>query len=102
MPVKESIVTIARELAAQAQQRKPHLERQKLRLQNELAEVDLALDSANLAVDRLVNFPVTLGRDWACPRCWIATGRLAVLIDVPSDTVDDVLHCRECHLDVLV
>lgn len=102
MPVEDSIVAVARELAAQAQQRIPHFERQKLHLQKELADVQLSLDAANLAVDRLANFPVTLGRDWACPRCWISTGRLAVLIDVPSDTVDDVLHCRECHLDVLV
>lgn len=73
----------------------PHLEKEKMRLQTELAAVQDKLDSANLALERARNFPVELDGNYLCPSCWVQ-GSKSFLTPIPGTDREDVFRCHAC------
>ena len=97
MSPEQQIRRVAAEAASHKQQHQAHLEREKIELETKLAENKAALDVANLAGNRLANFPVKSGADFLCPYCWINDGKEVALRAVGGGTdTHDNMRCAGC------
>jgi hypothetical protein len=100
MAIDDELRKIAGEIAAEAQGRVTQLEQQTLELKKRLAETKAKRDAARLAPERLANYPVKLGPNYQCPRCWIDHEHRAPLRPVPNDNArEDILRCGRCGAD---
>jgi hypothetical protein len=102
MAITDHLKNYAGEFAERAHQRKIELDRKHSDLQVELAKVEAERQSASDALKRLANYPVKLGADYQCPRCWVQRGAMSPLKPIPSDTNDDLFRCQLCHLDLVI
>jgi predicted RNA-binding Zn-ribbon protein involved in translation (DUF1610 family) len=102
MSPKEAFERAARDVATAAQARISQLEQEALELKARLAEKEAERDAARSAPKRLLDLPITVGADYACPRCWIARGKRSAMRTVASNTADDIFECRVCGFEVVV
>ncbi len=101
--VSDELMRVARDFAAQFDQRKARLEQEELDLETALAKKRQEREAASLAPQRLADYPVTVGPDYLCPRCWIADGRSVPLSGAPSpDPNQDVFRCGTCRTEFSV
>jgi len=102
MPSYEFLVDVAKEAALQSQSRITGLEEEKLRLQDQIAEIDLSLKASQSAKDRLLAFEQSIGGQIQCPKCWVLRGVRAEVIPVtvaePAPRTD-YFRCRVCRSD---
>ncbi len=103
MSPEQQIRRVAAEAASHKQQHQAHLEREKIELETKLAENKAALDVANLAGNRLANFPVKSGADFLCPYCWNNDGKEVALraVGVGTDTRDN-MRCAGCRRNIVL
>lgn len=99
MPIEQSLRDAARNIADALFQRSAKLEPEKFRIEERLAEIEAVCNEARLAAKRFANYPVKLGVDYQCPRCWIINENRSTLRPIPSDTADDILRCNSCNED---
>ncbi|HWM47998.1 MAG TPA: hypothetical protein VNR11_13925 [Xanthobacteraceae bacterium] len=102
MSLAGQLKRMAGEIAEQAQQRVDELERQLVEIETRKATIEKERATALLAPQRVEGFPVKAGSDYLCPRCWVENGAISPLHPIASQTSDDVLRCRTCHLEVAV
>ena len=96
-------MNIAEALAQAADQECVRFERAGLRAEQEMAEVEKQkaklnsqINTAKLASQRLLNFPIKVGVDYQCPRCWIANETRSALRAIDGDDSRDLMECRAC------
>jgi hypothetical protein len=102
MTTERELRQAAREIAAQAQAAVTRLEQETLDLKTRLAEKEAERDAARLAPKRLANYPVRLGTDYQCPRCWIEHEKRSPLRPIPSGDKNDILRCGICGEDFII
>lgn len=100
MNIALQLTEIAEGYAQRAQQRVPELEHQIAEIEAKLVQARTEREAASRAAQRLADYPVKIGVEYFCPRCWIDHGRRAALSPIPSDTNNDLLRCHVCHLDI--
>jgi hypothetical protein len=96
-----SIVDQLREYAAQFVdqnlQRQSALEKELTALQTTILQKKTLLDALRLSPQRLLNFPVNIGPDYQCPRCWIMFEKRTALDPIATGTdSEDFFRCRHC------
>lgn len=96
-------------LAQQAQQIAHDLERGEARLNakiadlnRELAEVEAKRKSARRATQRLLNYPILIGRQFQCPSCWIHDEARSSLTSPRGTDDHDIMRCRACGWELIV
>jgi len=88
---------IATDIARGQQYRASGLQREIFDLEAALTQKKAGLDAANLAHQRLAEFPVHLARDYPCPACWIERAMARPLRPVDRGASrQDSFACREC------
>jgi hypothetical protein len=55
-----------------------------------------------LTEERLSKFPVQLGTDYLCPRCWVEEGGLSPLKKISTQGNQDRFYCGLCQYELLV
>src|SRR5689334_10242481 len=88
---------IAEEIAAQAQARVAHLEKEVFDLETRLAQKKAEYNAASLAPKRLADFQVQIGTDYQCPRCWIVRKTRSAVRPFPGGgKTHEFLRCQTC------
>jgi|tagenome__1003787_1003787.scaffolds.fasta_scaffold20852903_2 hypothetical protein len=95
MTIESELRKIARELAAQAQDRLARLDREVLDLESRLAKKQTERNAARLGPQRLADFQPQIGSNYQCPRCWIEDESPARLTPIPGD----LMRCGRCDSD---
>ncbi len=88
--------------AAQAKQQASRLQGEILDLEIKTVLQKTELDKANLASQRAANFPIKIGIDYQCPRCWIFEEKRSGLVPRPSPPRRDIFECSDCGSSVIV
>lgn len=109
MSIADRIFDAAGEIADGQKDRLPYLEaelaqvhQRQRELEAEAVRLQLAIDAARLAPDRLADFKVARGAGLNCPKCWIMTRVSSPLRGAGSETRQDIFRCAVCDLDLVV
>ena len=102
MAIRDQILQAANEIAGRMQADLFDLDRQLAEAKKHVAKIERECDAARGALERLSNFPIQLGSDYLCPRCWIEEGRRSPLIPVPSNSRENLLRCGWCQFELLI
>ncbi len=102
MAIRDQILQAANEIAGRMQADLFDLDRQLSEAKKHVAKIQNECDAARGVPERLSNFPIELGSDYLCPRCWIEEGRRSLLNPVPSNTREDLLRCSLCQFELLI
>lgn len=71
MSIGSRLREIASQIASEQETRASDLKREILDLKAATAQKEAELKAADLASERLTNFPVDRGSNFYCPRCWV-------------------------------
>src|SRR5690242_16214053 len=96
MSTEDEFIRIANETAQQLQAARSHLEREILDLAARLDDARSQLDAVNFAHIRAANYPVAVGRNYVCPKCWVQRSVTVRLIPVSSSRRRDLFRCSNC------
>jgi hypothetical protein len=88
------------EFAQHAHARKAEMDRKIAELEAERTMLQSQSDAVGDIPKRLREYPVKIGADYICPRCWVAHGVTEPLKPIPSNTDNDLFRCHRCDLDV--
>jgi uncharacterized small protein (DUF1192 family)/DNA-directed RNA polymerase subunit RPC12/RpoP len=102
MGVFEQLKQAAIEIADRLEARVSQLDREIAGLEQERAKKQAERDLASRAPQRLANFPVQVGSDYLCPRCWIEEGKRSPIAPIPSETRDDIFRCPLCSYETII
>ena len=97
MSIERDLNKAALEIAAQTENRAARIHQEYLDAQTLAANKKKEFEAASSAVKRAADFQVTLGANYQCPLCWIASGRRSDLRPIPSQTRDDIFRCDHGH-----
>jgi hypothetical protein len=87
----------AEELAADFANEASHLERERARLQRELAGIETRIETAHQGRHRVDNFSPVVDGQQQCPICWVRDERASALEPIGGGTdAVDLFRCREC------
>lgn len=100
MGIADQFRNYAMDFAEAAIKRVANLDRRLAELEIERAKIEAERKSSGGALQRLANYPVKIGSDYACPRCWINKDTASPMHGVPSQTNNDLFRCQLCHLDL--
>jgi hypothetical protein len=100
--IRDQILQAANEIAGRMQADLFDFDRQLSEAKKRVVKIEKECDAARGAPERLSSFPIQLGSDYLCPRCWIEEGRRSPLCSVPTNTGDDLLRCRLCQFELLI
>ena len=87
MAIRDQILQAANEIAGRMQADLFDLDRRLAEAKKHVAKIEKECDAARGAPERLSNFPIQLGSDYLCPRCWIEEGRRSNVITLGSKKV---------------
>lgn len=102
MAIRDQILQAANEIAGRMQADLFDLDRRLAEAKKHVAKIEMECDAARGAPERLSNFPIQLGSNYLCPRCWIEEGRRSPLNPAPSNTRRGLLHCGFCQFELLI
>ena len=102
MTIRDQILQAASEIAGRMQADLFDFDRQLFEAKKHVAKIERECVAARGAPERLSNFPIQLGSDYLCPRCWIEEGRRSPLNSVRSSTGEDLLRCGLCQFELLI
>lgn len=97
MSIEGELVQAAREAATHAQQRATHIHEEYLHAQKRALELKAQFDLANLALKRLDDFKVRIGRDLQCPYCWAERATQCTIYPVGGAPREDIYRCDYGH-----
>jgi hypothetical protein len=96
MSTEDEFIRIANETAQQLQATRSPLEREILDLEARLADAKSQLDAVNYAPKRAANYPVLVGRNYICPKCWVQRTAAVKLTPGSGSRRHDVYRCSNC------
>ena len=103
MSPEETLVNHATEISAHLQNQMSRLQRDREKIQAELAKIDSQIYAASLADRRLLDFQAKRGGELQCPKCWMEGGLHGNLAGVGRGTSsEDVFRCAVCRSEIVV
>jgi hypothetical protein len=94
---RNQLIQTALELGSGHKRRELDTQEKKNALRLEMQQQEHIAKEARFAFERSLNFDVTLGTDYLCPRCWVAQGVRSTLVAVPTERHDeDDFQCSSC------
>lgn len=102
MTIRDQILQAANEIVGCMQADLFDFDRQLSEAKKRVVKIKKECDAARGAPERLSNFPIQLGGDYLCPRCWIEEGRRSPLYSLPTNTGEDLLRCGLCKFELLI
>jgi DNA-directed RNA polymerase subunit RPC12/RpoP len=100
MSIEEQLRKEAQRLVDDLQVQAFHAEKQYADIQKRALKLETQAhakrDAARLAPERLDDYPVFVGGNYHCPRCWIERKEMSVLIPTSEAQRKEGLECREC------
>ena len=97
MSHSEQLVEIATELAIEAKDNVPDLERKLSAIETAKIEIQTRLRTGKHALERLSGFVSMRGSELQCPRCWISNEITASLR--PDTEIAHKFRCNTCESD---
>ncbi|HZD75623.1 MAG TPA: hypothetical protein VE218_01375, partial [Acidobacteriaceae bacterium] len=82
--------------AEELQATRSRLERETLELEARLADAKSQLDAVSYAAQRAANYPVVVGRNYLCPKCWVQRNAAVKLALLRRGRRHDVYRCSNC------
>jgi len=102
MAAFDQIRDLAAEISRDMVARLVGLENQLTEIEAQKTKIERECEAIRRAPERLARFPVQIGIDYLCPRCWMEKGLTSPLSPVPSLSADDLFRCRLCGLEIAV
>jgi hypothetical protein len=96
MSHSNQLVEIATELAMDAKDNVADLQRKLSSVEAAKLEIEVRLDTANHALERLSSFVSIRGSDLQCPRCWIENEVIAILRPASGGPSGHDFRCETC------
>jgi hypothetical protein len=101
MSIQDELGQLAHELAERAQKQTSHLQRELAKIEEQKRQIEMKLNAAKLAINRLARFAPEFGGHLQCPNCWFESGRTSKVRPVDGAGSMDLFRCETDKHDFL-